>query len=566
MGVLVVDFYISSVDVFNFRGIKELSLELESDQPTILIGPNNSGKSTLLDAMALCLNAAKFYNYSIEKEDFWKDSKGKQSNNFRIDVNFEARENSRLPAVKGGIGDPTDVYGVRLSSKIEALSKNRHLFDKDDETILLNKGTPISKGKKGDYKGMGLGGRSYARIQDISKWLPEIWYLDPENLFASLYVWRTGPLQRLLGIYKDKLLTEEWKTKSGKEMPGALFEIHDFINNIALKTPFWKDELAPKFKGKFKNYLGKSTAPDITPGLNVIEDWIMSEFLIHVAPASNMAPVESKRLGDGWQSLLRLAALELALEFTGKGNKVLLLVEEPETYLHPHLRRKLRKIFSEFQEAGNQVLITTHSQELISFAENQNIIRLNMTSDGVDGYEYSTETADQALKDQEKLLEKGNQEIVFANKAILTEGKGTQFAVHLGLEKLEIDADAEAISIIDCGGVSNLPAYAELCSNLGIPWFAIHDKDIQDDGKQKPGTIKVKEKLKKIETDDDIIAEWDNDLEDVIGYRKANSTGKVNPKWIMDNLEPHDWEDLEADTDLEDYCSVLEDIKNWIEE
>ena len=44
---------VTAVRIENFRGIKQLKLEL--DETTVLIGENNSGKTAVLDALRLCL-------------------------------------------------------------------------------------------------------------------------------------------------------------------------------------------------------------------------------------------------------------------------------------------------------------------------------------------------------------------------------------------------------------------------------------------------------------------------------------------------------------------------------
>ena len=52
-----------------------------------------------------------------------------------------------------------------------------------------------------------------------------------------------------------------------------------------------------------------------------------------------------ERMGDGWQSLIRIAALDVLTQFPEQvRERVVLLFEEPETYLHPHLSRKLRGV------------------------------------------------------------------------------------------------------------------------------------------------------------------------------------------------------------------------------
>jgi len=48
--------FLTKIDIKNFRGIVELSLSL--DETTVLIGDNNTGKSTILAAIQICLNSA----------------------------------------------------------------------------------------------------------------------------------------------------------------------------------------------------------------------------------------------------------------------------------------------------------------------------------------------------------------------------------------------------------------------------------------------------------------------------------------------------------------------------
>ena len=44
---------IAKVRIENFRGLKDITLEF--DETTVLIGENNSGKTSVLDALRLCL-------------------------------------------------------------------------------------------------------------------------------------------------------------------------------------------------------------------------------------------------------------------------------------------------------------------------------------------------------------------------------------------------------------------------------------------------------------------------------------------------------------------------------
>ena len=548
----MVSFYYSQLRIVNFRGIQDLTLNLSPDAPTVLIGPNNAGKSTVLDAIGLCLGSPKFVQYVVDDRDFWTDAKGNVADEFLIEINFEVRPSGSLPAVKGAVGDPIYVHGVRVIGNREEPSTTRYLLDDKSENIMLLLSVPVSKAKKDEFKGMGLGGRRYARMTDISKWTPTIFQLDSQNLYTSLYEWRSGPLQRLTKMYREHLAGDSWAIDASRQMPEYLAKLHAFLNDTVLQTPFWRDTLSVELAAKLQEYLGRSPGFQMRPQLKEVEEWIKSELMFRVSPGANLAAVDSKRLGAGWQSLIRLAALEVVMKL--EDINIFLLMEEPETFLHPHLRRRMRRVFAELQAKGSQCVITTHSTELISFAIKQDIVRLRMSPTGCEQYRYSTAVATQAMKDEEKLHEHGNHEVVFANAVVLTEGKDDESAVRTGFEKLAIDCDAESISTVGCGGVDNLPDYAQLCSTLGIPWVAIHDKDIAPDGKQKANTARVATALAKLRGPRDSILEWDNSLEDVLACPLAKAT----PQWVLQTFGPVSWSAIAADTSLQKYRQVIE--------
>jgi len=551
------NFALASISIRNFRGVQDLDLNLDAAAPTILIGPNNAGKSTVLDAFGLVLGAPKFAKFMPCEEDLWRPMTGTPATEFEILVKFEPRAGGTLPAVKGGLGDPVDVTGILCTGSAEG-GLSRVLVGDDGKPILLLAGTPISKAKQSTYQGFGLNSRRYARPSSIQQWMPLTWYLESKTLSQSLYDWRSGPLQQLLKQYREDLLTSKWKTASGRDMPDALQKAHDFVLNQALPTPFWKDKLSKTMVSRFQAYLGRHSGVTMEPSLNPIEEWIASEFRMLVSSNPNAAPVEARRMGDGWQNLLRLAAIETVADLAIEERSATVLLEEPETYLHPHLRRRLRRSLEALQARGYQVIAATHAPEMISFRERQKVIRLGMTAAGAVSHEYATVSASAALQQQEKLSERGNHEMVFANLAVLAEGKDDVFALRMGMDKLGIDCDAESISVVDCGSVGNLPDYAEVCGSLGIPWVAVHDEDVVlSTGAQKPNTAVAVGKLLSTRGASDTILSWDNDLEEVLGC----AAGKAKPEWIETTHGGKTWAALLSDPTLAKYCSVVAAIE-----
>ncbi|MBN9290727.1 MAG: AAA family ATPase, partial [Hyphomicrobium denitrificans] len=60
--------FLESIHIQNFRGIEDLTLEL--DDFCVLIGENNAGKSTVLDALRLCLTRSLRRGNGFEEYDY----------------------------------------------------------------------------------------------------------------------------------------------------------------------------------------------------------------------------------------------------------------------------------------------------------------------------------------------------------------------------------------------------------------------------------------------------------------------------------------------------------------
>ncbi|HFD86286.1 MAG TPA: DUF2813 domain-containing protein [Gammaproteobacteria bacterium] len=110
---MAVDFRFDKLSIRNFRGIRELDVALPEGMPIHLIGANNSGKSTVLDAFALVLKGGGMHAFTPEKFDFYHDAQGVASENFSMTLYFAANERRQLPAVQG-VGNPIPVAGVRV--------------------------------------------------------------------------------------------------------------------------------------------------------------------------------------------------------------------------------------------------------------------------------------------------------------------------------------------------------------------------------------------------------------------------------------------------------------------
>lgn len=357
---MAVDFRISRLTVDHFRCIgKGLALEFHDQVSTYLIGANNSGKSTVLNSIALALNGGGFHTFAPSEFDYFHDSKGDVSEGFQVSLEFEAKKEKQLPAVQG-VGNPSYVGGVRAVGRTDStgrFSHKRYLFGTDGKAITYSTRTPLKGAPKEEFKDYDLGwSQYYASIRDIREYMPEVWLLTADNLWKSLYQWKTGPLQRISKLLSEKFLNEQWVFEhDGKErqMPDTLYKVHKFFQEVVKEFPFWKDDLKPKLEESISRYLGKHAIMELRPTIEEIEQWLSQRLVVSFSGQDTGPLTPLTSMGDGWQSIVRLAALDVLTKFPDVcSENIVLLFEEPETYLHPHLRRKLRHTLDGLAKLG----------------------------------------------------------------------------------------------------------------------------------------------------------------------------------------------------------------------
>jgi len=425
--------------------------------------------------------------------------------------------------------------------------------------------TALKGPTKETFEGHGVGWKPvYAKPSDIFPNIPEVWLLSPDNLFKSLYEWRTGPLHRLSKMLTERFLETDWVLDyhgNQQEMPAAIRKMREFFKSAVTEFPFWKDDLKPKLETAIGDYIGKQARVDLQPDLQTIEDWLKQQLQASFAAdvGGPLTPLE--RMGHGWQSLMRLAALDVISQYPEQvRDKVVLLFEEPETFLHPHLRRKLRNVLDRLASQGWYIVCATHAPEFISFTSSQSVVRLWREGNDVEMGSIATSNLSAETKFQEKLDEYGNHEMLFCNRLILCEGKDDVFAAQAYLQKTGVDLNSRSISILGVGGIASLPEYARMASELRIPWCAITDEDLEAGGSVKEKTKDVRDQLVKLRKVNDILVEWPGDLESMFGVTGGS---KATPKWQRHNVEHKSLSDLKVQ--CPGYVTSGEKLRAWVE-
>jgi hypothetical protein len=186
--------------------------------------------------------------------------------------------------------------------------------------------------------------------------------------------------------------------------------------------------------------------------------------------ASALAEMPAPRL-----ALVR--GLEVCCEDGISGHVV--LIEEPELFLRPQAQRYLYRLLHSFAECGNQVIYSTHAPSFLNVARLEELALVEQDPEaGTRVVQPKRMAGDEDFRVLTE-FDAERSELFLARAAILVEGLTEKLAFPFVFAALGHDADREAISIVECGGKSNIPLFARICKATGVPFVAVHDRDAE---------------------------------------------------------------------------------------
>jgi putative ATP-dependent endonuclease of OLD family len=196
------------------------------------------------------------------------------------------------------------------------------------------------------------------------------------------------------------------------------------------------------------------------------------------------------KVGLGSDNLLFMACELLLLAEENEGNKML-LIEEPEAHLHPQRQlRVMRFLQAQSKEKGIQIIVTTHSPNLASAIELDNIVMIHNRR----GYSLAlgqTELGPCDYRFLKRFLDVTKANLFFARGVMIVEGDAENILLPTLATLLDRDFTESGVSIVNVGGVG-LRRYARIFQRrnvgneepdrqLGIRVACITDMDVMPD-------------------------------------------------------------------------------------
>lgn len=231
-------------------------------------------------------------------------------------------------------------------------------------------------------------------------------------------------------------------------------------------------------------------------------DNILKKLEVEFTPSHTEKAFKVDDLGDGLKSLFYLTLIDSLLELENEAiteikNKVskeervlnidppaltLILVEEPENHVSPHLLGKVIKNLNNIRNRNNsQVLITSHSPSIIKRVEPTEIRHLRIENGKTIAKEIVLpEKQDVSYKYVKEAI-KAYPELYFSSLVVLGEGDSEEILIPKFLSLYMDDLDTVGISVVPLGG-RHVNHFWKLLSQLDIPFVTLLDLDKEREG------------------------------------------------------------------------------------
>ncbi len=509
---------IRDIRIKNFRTLKDVSIEF--DVVTTFIGPNGTGKSTILRALNWFFNGSK--NGDLTEDDC---SFGAVDEDIEVRVTFgnlsEADCTELGKYVPEGVNTFT-AWKRRTPAGDEYLSANAKGFALFNEI----KSAATATEKKERYAALRtaqpeleLPSASTGPTIDSALTTWESSNTDrlenvPENLQTNFFGFNSGG--KMSGLFDFVLVAADMRaSEESQDVKASIIgkilersidraaadeEIAKIVKESQLAQQKVYDE---KFKGQLEamtaslNDVVSSYAPgrsvSIAPA-NIELKAPRTTFDVFVLDGVTSTAVE--RQGHGFQRTLLVSALQLLAQSGAASSDgvICLAIEEPELFQHPIQAQAFAKVLRSLAEDDTkriQVCYATHSPYFVEARQFAQVRRLTRTvgehpvvtvhSSSLHRVKAALATIVKPTTVERQLDGTISNQLsvaLFANRVLLVEGS-TEVAVFYGIGDREAVGALEALgtSIVAVGGKANLPLAHAILTSLGIPTYSLFDGD-----------------------------------------------------------------------------------------
>ena len=434
---------ITELIIRNFKSISNMQIS-DIENALILVGQNNTGKSAVLDAIR-----AVGGSYAIRPEDFREDE-----SNIEIFVSLQFEDEDLIDLHDNGI-----VSAYRRMDAWEEDVRNK-LPSLDENNILSFEFIANKDGRIRYYDGVH---KNNPYIQEV---FPTIYYMDTQRSLDQLQA-------ELLMLQEDEILKRMRLDCCMFDQSKECNHCFACIGLINKKTPedlnafetaklldyklyqLNLDSFAKKVNERFRANGGQE---EILYSMNRdVERMLLVTTEIR-SKGGSTRPIA--QMGTGMRSIYMLSLLE-AYTDGEKSVPSIIMVEDPELFLHPKLQKVSGEILYRLSRKS-QVIFSTHSPNLLPNFNSLQIRQVVMDTEG--DSQIRTKTDISAILDD---LGYTANDLMNVNFVFIVEGKQDKSRLPLLIKKYYSETYDEKgnlsrIAIITTNSCTNIKTYANL--------------------------------------------------------------------------------------------------------
>ncbi|MGB7479149.1 MAG: ATP-binding protein [Burkholderiaceae bacterium] len=203
--------------------------------------------------------------------------------------------------------------------------------------------------------------------------------------------------------------------------------------------------------------------------------------------------------GHGTQRSVQMALIRHLAEIRQgerrNGVTTLLLIDEPELYLHPFAIEQVRVALKALSGMGYQVIFSTHSSQLIQSEDAQYTLLVRKRQEGTYTRRRLRDAIARVVPDAEHQAEhlfslSNSSQILFADKVVLSEGKTEQRLIPAIYHAVRgATLGQERTALVAQGGVNNTTKSMAILTAMDLPCKAVVDLDYAFNGAVANGLI-----------------------------------------------------------------------------
>ncbi len=313
--------FVKRVWIRNLKGFE--NLEAQFAKFNVLVGPNNCGKSTILQAIDLCFRLIQFHS-EFQRGVLVKPRAGRQVLNEMLPVadpeDFWFRRRVRIPS---GQRIPA-VVGVELEGGYEFEFEIKHVW----------------------------GGQN-SRMPKLPEGLSE-------EKVRGILARRPTLVPSSVGVVAH----EEWRTQARLELLSLTGHHNEVLRNNLFRLSDKDQSVFKILQDDLQRHFGGTISP--------IRFSLEGDQYIRVSYQEDNSVHDIFSAGSGFLQILQL------LTFVYLQKPGVVLLDEPDAHLHSSLQKLVVDLLEALsQREGIQVVIATHSKEIINYVDASQILPIS---------------------------------------------------------------------------------------------------------------------------------------------------------------------------------------------